>query len=74
MNFEEFLEKYIDVFDDTDISELKPETIFRDLDEWSSLHALATINMLDKVFGKKITFEQMKQLKSIEEIYELATS
>lgn len=74
MTFEEFLEKYIDVFDDTDISELKPETIFRDLDEWSSLHALATINMFDKVFGKKITIEQMKQLKKVGEIFELANS
>ena len=38
---EEFIERFYTIFDDTDFEALKPETVLKDLDEWSSLHALA---------------------------------
>lgn len=71
---EEFINNFYDVFDETDIEELTPETRFRDLDEWSSLHALATMNMLDQIYGKKISAEQMKATNTIQELYNIANS
>ena len=69
---EDFIKKFYDVFDETDIEELTPETIFRNLDEWSSLHALATINMLEQFYGKKISADEMKEAKTIQDLYNLA--
>jgi len=71
---QEFIKNFYDVFDETDIEELTPETRFRDLDEWSSLHALATMNMLDQIYGKKISAEQMKATNTIQELYNIANS
>ena len=71
---EEFIKNFSDVFDDTDIEALTPETRFRDLDEWSSLHALATMNMLNQIYGKKISAEQMKATNTIQELYNIANS
>lgn len=71
---EEFIKNFYDVFDDTDIEALTPETRFRDLDEWSSLHALATMNMLNQIYGKKISAEQMKATNTIQELYNIANS
>jgi len=71
---EEFIKNFYDVFDETDIEELKPETRFRDLEEWSSLHALATMNMIEQFYGKKVPAEQMKAMNTIQELYNFAHS
>lgn len=71
---EEFIKNFFDVFDETDIEELTPETNFRDLDEWSSLHALATMNMLEQFYGKKISPEEMRATKTIQDLYNIAKS
>ena len=47
MILDEFVKMFADQFDDTDPSEIKAETYFRELDEWSSLTGLAVINNSD---------------------------
>lgn len=48
MELREFIAKIADQFDDTDISEFVPTTNFKELEEWSSLTALAVLNMIAK--------------------------
>lgn len=71
---EEFIKNFFDVFDETDIEQLKPETHFRNLGEWSSLHALATMNMIEQVYGKKISADEMKAMMTIQDLYNKAHS
>lgn len=70
----DFIEMFAEIFDETDIKELKLETIYRNLDEWSSLHALATINMMEIKYNIKISAEELKQTKTIQDLYELVIS
>ncbi len=69
MTIEEFITYFADQFDDTDISEFKPETNFRELDEWSSLTALAVLNMISKKFSKQIEISEFKEIQTIQELY-----
>ena len=71
---EEFIKNFFDVFDETDIEQLKPETYFRNLDEWSSLHALATMNMIEQFYGKRITAEEMRTMMTIQDMNNIAHS
>ncbi len=71
---EEFIQNFYDVFDETDIDQLTPSTKFRELDEWSSLHALATMNMIEQFYGKKISADQMKAMNTIQDLYNIATA
>ena len=70
----EFIKNFADIFDDTDMLEFSPDTIFRDLDEWSSLHALATLNMIEVKYSVKLSAEEMMKVKKIQELYELVMS
>ena len=54
MEMNEFIKHFGDQFDDTDVSTFTPETRFRELEEWSSLNALAVLNMIGKKYGIKI--------------------
>lgn len=70
----DFIKNFGNQFDDTDVSEFTPETRFRELEEWSSLNALAVMNMIAKKYGVKLTPEAMKATQTIQELYDLVLS
>ena len=62
----EFLKKMQDVLQMED--ELTMDTVLEDLDEWDSLAMMATTAFLDKNFNLKLTFNDFKNFKTIEDI------
>ena len=48
MTLNEFVLLFAEQFDDTDPSDITPETYFRELEEWSSLTGLAVMNIISK--------------------------
>lgn len=74
MNVEEFTKEFVKIFDETELNQLSSDTKFRDLDEWSSLHALATMNIIEQVFGKKINAKTMKEQNTIQDLVDYINS
>lgn len=74
MEIKDFIKNFADQFEDTDPEEITAETKFHDLDEWDSLIALAVLNMTEKKYGKKITFEEMKTCISVEDLFNVISS
>ena len=71
MKLNEFIENFANQFDDTDVSTFTPETRFRELEEWSSLVALAVLNMVGKKYAIKMLPDEMKPTQTIQELYDL---
>lgn len=69
MELNDFITNFADQFDDTDASEIRANTEFHELEEWDSLIALAVLNMTDKKYGKKITFDEMKKCVTVEDLF-----
>lgn len=69
MELKDFLIDFADQFDDTDASEIQADTEFHELEEWDSLVALAILNMTEKKYGKKITFDEMKKCVTVEDLF-----
>ena len=69
MELKEFIERIADQFDDTDISEFVPTTNFKELEEWSSLTALAVLNMIAKKYRVNIKNSDLLEINSIEELF-----
>lgn len=74
MNIQVFIEKLAEIFDDTDADTLTPETIFRDLDEWSSLSVLGVIALADEEFGVEISGVEIRKTNTIQELFDLINS
>jgi len=74
MNFEEFINNFAKLFDETEKSEFTAEKEFKQLDEWSSLHALLIIAMADEVYGVKVTGEDIRNSRKVIDIYEIIKS
>ena len=70
MNREEFLEEMQDVLQMED--ELSFDMNLEDIEEWDSLAMMATMAFLNKEFGVKLGFSDLKNFKSIEDIAQKA--
>ncbi len=71
MEISTFLQNFVDILDDTDVSLIKSETVFRDLDEWDSLTALSLIAMADEEYSVKLTGEDIKSAVTLNDIFEI---
>jgi acyl carrier protein len=74
ITIQEFIEKFGEQFDDTDISQIKPETEFKALDEWSSLIALSVMAMVDEEYEVSLKGDDIRNSKTIEDLYNIVVS
>lgn len=71
MNINKFLENFAEQFDDTPKEAFKPETQFRDLDEWDSLSALSVIAMIDEEYNIVISGSDLRNVSTIQDLFDL---
>ena len=71
MELKDFIQNFADQFDDTDASEFKAETVFHELDEWSSLIALSIIAMVDEEYDVTIKGDEMRAAVTIEDLFNI---
>ena len=74
MDANEFLKNFVAQFDDTDASEFTMETKFRELEEWSSLNALAILNMISKKYNIVLKADEMRTTNTVQELFDLVQS
>lgn len=66
---EDFVALFAEQFDETDPSTIKAETVFHDLDEWSSLIGLSIIAMVDEEFDVSLKGDDVKNAVTVEDLY-----
>ncbi len=71
MELEKFVEKFANQFDDTDVSEFTPGTVFKKLDEWSSLVALSVIAMVDEEYDVVLKGDDIRGANTIEDLFNI---
>lgn len=71
MDLEKFIADFAEQFDDTDASEIRADTEFHELEEWSSLTAMSIIAMVKTTYGKTITGAEMRQCDTVEDVFNL---
>jgi acyl carrier protein len=69
MELNDFIEKFAELFDETDASELKADTNFKELDEWSSLILISVIAMVDDEYDIAMKTEDFKNSTTIEDLF-----
>ena len=69
MELNDFIEKFAELFEDTDKSEFTADTYFRELDEWSSFKGASIISMVDDEFDVIITGDDLRAVDTVEDLY-----
>ena len=71
MDRNDFIVKFAEQFDETNVAEFVGSTKFRELDEWSSLMALSIIAMVDEEYDITLKGDDMRQAETIEELFNI---
>ena len=71
MDLKEFIENFAAQFEETESNEITAITIFKDLDEWSSLTALSVIAMADEEYEVVLTGDDIRNSTTVNDLFEL---
>jgi acyl carrier protein len=74
MDIKEFIQHFAEQFDETDINEFTPETVFHDLEEYSSLVALSIIAMINEEYDVTLKGDDMSAAVTIEDLFNTVKS
>ena len=69
MEIKEFIENFADQFDETDVNTLSPDTVFHELEEYSSLIALSIIAMIDEEYNVTLNGNEMSTSVTIRDLF-----
>jgi acyl carrier protein len=70
MDLNTFIKQMADQFDNSSDIEFKAETIFKEIDEYSSLTALNIISMIDDEYDVYLKGDDIRNSNTIEELFE----
>ena len=71
MELKDFIANFAEQFDETDVNEFKPETVFHDLEEYSSLVALSIIAMINEEYDVTLKGDDMSAAVTIEDLFNI---
>ena len=69
MEINSFIEHFAEQFDETDASEFQAGTVFKELEEWSSLIALSIIAMVDEEYEVTLKGDDIRNASTIEDLF-----
>ena len=71
---EEFKDQLIAEFEDVDESIISPDTNYREIKNWSSMHALIIIAFIDANFDVQINANDLKGSNTIKDLYDIVVA
>jgi len=71
MEPQEFIKNFANQFEETDPSVFTKDTVFKDLDEWSSLMALSIIAMVDEEYGVTLKGDDIRSANTLEDLFNI---
>ncbi len=74
MSKEEFIAAFAEQFDDTDASDIKFDTKFQELEDWSSLTAMSVIALVRTRFNKAVTTKEIRSCETVEDLFNLVSA
>ena len=74
MELKDFIENFAEQFDDTEAVQFKPNTVFKELDEWSSLIALSVISMIDEEYEVTVKGDDIMKANTVEDLFYVVKS
>lgn len=69
MEINKFIANFADQLYDTPVENLSPDTVFHELDDYSSITALLIIAMIDEEYGVTLSGNEMKAAVTIQDLF-----
>lgn len=70
MEISKFVQDFELLFDEVEAGSITADTVFRDIDEWSSLIALVIIAMVDEEYDVKLTGDDIRTSVTVKDLFD----
>ena len=70
MEISKFVQDFELLFDEVEPGSITADTVFRDIDEWSSLIALVVIAMVDEEYEVKLTGDDIRTSVTVKDLFD----
>ena len=70
MELTQFIKNFELIFEEVEPNSITPDTVFRDIDEWSSLIALTAIAMVDEEYNVKLTGDDIRNSITVKDLFD----
>lgn len=74
MELNQFVAHFAAQFDDTNPADISATTVFRDIDEWSSLTALSIIAMVDEKYEVQLKGDDIRNAHTVQDLFDAVNS
>lgn len=74
MELEQFVKNFAAQLDETDPETITSSTVYKELNEWSSLVAFTVIAMVKVEYDKTVTGSELRHCNTIEDLFNLVAS
>ncbi|TND09674.1 MAG: acyl carrier protein [Bacteroidetes bacterium] len=74
MSIDEFIQKIENEIEELPKGVLKPDTSYRQLPEWSSMHALIIIALCETDYNVTLTGEDLRSCNTVNDLYSVVKS
>lgn len=74
MSINDFIVAIEQEFDELESGTLNSQTNYRDIEGWSSMHALIIIALVDSEYDVLLSGEDLKNTSTIQDLFEIVTS
>lgn len=70
MEISKFVQDFELLFDEVEAGSITADTVFRDIDEWSSLLALVVIAMVDEEYEIKLSGDDIRTSVTVKDLFD----
>lgn len=74
MEMNDFINNFINIFDEIDASQISPESKFKEIYEWGSMSVLSLIAMADEEYGVELEPEDIRKAQTVQDLFEIIKS
>lgn len=74
MELKDFIANFAEQFEETDANEIQANTVFHEIDEYSSLIALSIIAMVDEEYDVQLNGNDMRSAVTVEDLFNIVKS
>lgn len=74
MQIDHFIDRLHEEFDEVEPGTIKPESNFKDFNDWSSIYALILVAMVENEYGVELTIEDLRKVETVQDLFALVKS
>ena len=74
MNINALIKKIQEELDDIDLTQMSPDTVFREIDGWNSLYALVLMALVSTEYHVELSGQQVRAIITVQDLYDIISN